>query len=59
MPTPMKLNAASVKMASGIPNVRETIIGVRAFGSKWYTIIARSPRANSPRRLTELALLEA
>ena len=41
MPTPMKLNAASVKMASGMPNVREMMIGVRALGSKWRTIIAR------------------
>ena len=44
IPTPMKLRAASVKIAWGMPKVTATIIGVRALGSRCRKII-RPPEA--------------
>src|SRR6266481_2088382 len=48
MPTPMKDSAASVKMASGMPKVIETTMGVSALGSTW-RVSTRQPRAPSAR----------
>src|SRR5882724_10658522 len=54
IPTPMNDSAASVKIASGIPNVTATTIGVSAFGRMWRTSrrwnpapSARAPSTNS------------
>ena len=49
MPTPMNDNAASVKIASGIPKVTATTIGVSAFGTMWRarTRLPPAPRARA------------
>src|SRR5215470_16015142 len=43
IPTPMNESAASVKIASGIPKVMATTIGVSALGRMWRTIRRRNP----------------
>ena len=48
MPTPMNDRAASVKIASGMPNVTDTTIGVSALGRMWRSS-SRPPRTPSPR----------
>ncbi len=50
MPTPMNDSAASVKIASGMPKVIETTIGVSALGSTWRLITRQkpAPRARAP-----------
>src|SRR5438094_692449 len=50
MPTPMKDSAASVKIASGIPKVTATTIGVSALGNTWRKSSrpAREPSARAP-----------
>src|SRR3990167_5706084 len=50
IPTPMNESAASVKIASGMPNVTDTTIGVSAFGSTWRVSsrLNPAPRARAP-----------